>query len=135
MIVMLSPFIYEVFKYWKYVINEAKACGKNGIFYGLIPFGFLTTVPMFIMHCDYGRWTYAVFFYEFSCIWILNLLNDECIINATRKMYTRIKNNKPYFMVLLFYAGISGAYSQNLINPMVSTIESYGWKIIEYIWR
>jgi hypothetical protein len=132
MIIMFGPFIYELCNYWKYVVTEAKACGRNKFLYGVIPFGCITTIPMYIMHCDYGRWTYAVFFYEFACIWILNILNDECIIKATKHMYDRIINNKVYFIVLLFYAGVSGAFSQNLVNPMISTIESYGWKIIGY---
>ena len=46
------------------------------------------------------------------------------------KMMERIDANKTYYLVLLFYAGITGAFAQNLINPMVSMIESYGWKVL-----
>jgi hypothetical protein len=124
MLIMFSPFIYEVYRYWKYVVIETNAL------YGLIPFGIVTSIPMYIMHNDYGRWTYQVFFYEFACIWFLNLLNDEGVIKATHKMYENIQKDKTYYIVLLFYAGICGAFSQNLINPMVETLESYAWKIL-----
>ncbi|MDE6362775.1 MAG: hypothetical protein K2L86_00665 [Lachnospiraceae bacterium] len=128
MLVMFSPFIYEVYYYWKLVVREA---GKQGKFYALIPSGIVTVIPMYIMHCDYGRWTYAVFFYEFACIWLLNMTCDRAVKTATSKMMERIDANRTYYLVLLFYAGISGAFAQNLINPMVSMIESYGWKVLE----
>ena len=128
MLVLFSPFIYEVYVYWKLVVKEA---GKQGVFYLLIPLGIVTAIPMYIMHCDYGRWTYAVFFYEFACIWLLNMIGDGAAEKATSKMMERIDANRTYYYVLLFYAGISGAFAQNLINPMVSMIESYGWKVLE----
>lgn len=128
MLVLFSPFIYEVYGYWKLVVKEA---GKQGVFYLLIPLGIVTAIPMYIMHCDYGRWTYAVFFYEFACIWLLNMIGDGAAEKATSKMMERIDANRTYYYVLLFYAGISGAFAQNLINPMVSMIESYGWKVLE----
>lgn len=128
MIVMFSPFIYEVYRYWRLVITQA---GRKGGLYALIPMGIATTVPMYIMHCDYGRWTYAAFFYEFACIWLLNMIHDEAATKATARMMEMINANKIYYTVLLFYAGISGAFAQNLINPMISMVESYGWKVLE----
>lgn len=127
MLVLFSPFIYEVYRYWKLVAKEA---GKLGAGYALIPLGIVTTIPMYIMHCDYGRWTYAAFFYEFACIWLLNVTGDRTAAKAASKMMERIDANKTYYLVLLFYAGITGAFAQNLINPMVSMIEFYGWKVL-----
>ena len=127
MLVLFVPFIYEVYRYWQLVVREA---GKFGVRYALIPFGIVTTIPMYIMHCDYGRWTYAAFFYEFACIWLLNMTGDRAATGAASKMMERIDANKTYYLVLLFYAGITGAFAQNLINPMVSMIESYGWKVL-----
>lgn len=127
MLVLFSPFIYEVYRYWRLVAKEA---GKIGVVYALIPFGVVTTIPMYIMHCDYGRWTYAAFFYEFACIWLLNVAGDGAAAKAASRMMERIDANKTYYLVLLFYAGITGAFAQNLINPMVSMIESYGWKVL-----
>ena len=120
--------LLPVYVYWKLVVKEA---GKQGVFYLLISLGIVTAIPMYIMHCDYGRWTYAVFFYEFACIWLLNMIGDGAAEKATSKMMERIDANRTYYYVLLFYAGISGAFAQNLINPMVSMIESYGWKVLE----
>lgn len=131
MLVLFSPFIYEVIRYWRLVAAQAKAAGRKSLPYALVPFGVLTTIPMYVMHCDYGRWTYAAFFYEFACIWLLNLTGDGAAVGAAAEMMKIISKNKVYYLVLLFYAGVSGAFSQNLINPMVSMVESYGWKILE----
>lgn len=77
MLFMFSPFIYEVYKYWRTLIRHAKEnASRNWWLYVLLPLGIATTIPMYIMHNDYGRWTYAVFFYEFGIIWMLNMIKD-----------------------------------------------------------
>lgn len=131
MLILFSPFIYEVYRYWKALTLHAKEgkC-KNWWLYALLPFGIITSVPMFIMHNDYGRWTYAVFFYEFAIIWLLNMTKDDNADYATKDLMKRIAANRSYYMVLLFYAAVSGAFEQNLVNPLISTVETYGWKIL-----
>lgn len=129
-IVMYLPFIFEVFRYWKYVVKEANLLGKKGFLYGLLPFGIVTVIPAYILLNDYGRWTYAVFFYEFAIIWFINILNDKCAENATLKMYSQISSHRIYYIILLFHATVLGAMEQNLISPLVSTLETYAWKVL-----
>lgn len=60
MVALFSPFLYEIYRYWKEVYHCAKQSGsKNCWLYALLPMGVLTVIPMYIMHNDYGRWTYA----------------------------------------------------------------------------
>lgn len=134
MLILFSPFIYEVYRYWRALVIHAKE-GKerNWWMYALIPFGIITTVPMYIMHNDYGRWTYAVFFYEFAMIWMLNMINDEGADYATRALMKRIVSNRGYYVVLLFYATVLGAFEQNLVSSLISTVETYGWKVLEIV--
>ncbi|MCD8039726.1 MAG: hypothetical protein LUE96_11680 [Lachnospiraceae bacterium] len=130
-VIMFMPFIFEIFKYWKYVYKEAKSNGiKNHILYALLPMGVVTAAPMYIMHNDYGRWTYAVFFYEFAIIWIFNLLKDANVKKATYDLMERVFSHKAYYLLLLFYAAVSGPFQQNLINPMISKLETLGWKLL-----
>ena len=130
-VVMFSPFLFEFYQYWRMVYREAKNNGTKGsIVYALLPLGIVTSIPMYIMHNDYGRWTYAVYFYEFAMIWMLNLLKDGNIRSATHHYVERVSSNKAYYALLLFYAVISGPFEQNLINPMISMIETMGWKIL-----
>lgn len=130
-VVMFSPFLFEVYQYWRMVYQEAKDNGTKGsIVYALLPLGIATTIPMYIMHNDYGRWTYAVYFYEFAIIWVFNLLRDGNIKRATYRYMERVSLNKEYYALLLFYAVISGPFEQNLINPMISMIETMGWKLL-----
>lgn len=131
MVALFSPFLYEIYRYWKEVYHCAKQSGsKNCWLYALLPMGVLTVVPMYIMHNDYGRWTYAVFFYEFMWIWVLNLIQDTNAHEAAKQLMMRVSSNKLYYIVLIFYAAVLGAFEQNLVSPLISTIESYGWKII-----
>lgn len=54
MTIVFSPFIYEIFKYWRNVVRNAKEESScKAIVYVLIPLGVLTTIPMYIMHNDY----------------------------------------------------------------------------------
>lgn len=134
MMILFSPFIYEVYRYWRDIVLHARAdkC-RNWWLYTLLPFGIITTIPMYIMHNDYGRWTYAVFFYEFAIIWLLNVIKDVNAEHATRNLMKRIAAQRSYFVVLLFYAAVSGAFEQNLVNPLISTVETYAWKILEIL--
>ena len=131
MIVMFSPFIFEIYRYWRTAYKEAKNNrGTTAIFYVLLPLGIITTIPMYIMHNDYGRWTYAVYFYEFAIVWLFNLLGDNPVRKATQELVERVSSNKAYYLLLLFYVVVSGPFQQNLINPMISTIETFGWKLL-----
>lgn len=130
-VVMFSPFIYEIYRYWKDAAGSAKGHAKGrSVLYALLPLGALTVIPMYVMKCDYGRWTYAVFFYEFVLIWALNMLGDKHVEAATHSFMDRLNAHKPYYAVLFLYAVISGPIEQNLINSIISNIEQFGWKII-----
>lgn len=130
-VVMFSPFIFEVYKYWRDVYRDAKENKAKGyVLYALMPLGILTTIPMYIMHNDYGRWTYAVFFYEFTIIWLFNMLRDNHAKKAAQNLMERVSSNKAYYLLLIFYAVVSGPFQQNLINPMISMIETLGWKLL-----
>lgn len=132
MLALFSPFIYEVYRYWKILVRHAREIKcKNNWLYAIFPLGIVTTIPMYIMHNDYGRWTYAVFFYEFSVIYLLNIIKDDNADYATRDLMRRVTANKSYYIVLLCYAAILGAFEQNLVSPLISTVETYIWKILE----
>ncbi len=131
-IIMFIPFILEAYRYWKMIVSSAKSHGGGYVKYALMPLGVVTIVPMYIMHNDYGRWTYAALFYEFAIIWVLNLMNDTNVKEATRLFMDRVRSNKIYFVALIAYAAIIGAFDQNLINPVISSLEQYCWEIVEW---
>lgn len=132
MMFLFAPFFYEIYKYWKLVVKCAKENGmKSYWLYGLLPFGALTIIPCYIVLNDYGRYTNAAFLYEFIIIWLFNLIQDENMVLATKEYVGKIKVNKCYYVFLLCYAAINGTFHQNLINELVSTVETYLWKIIE----
>lgn len=130
-ILVYSPFILEVICYWKAFIKKAKQekQTKYGL-YMLYPFGILTAIPLYIMHVDYGRWTYGVFFYEFALVWILNMIGDNNAEYATQVTLKRIRQKKIYFICLMCYAALLGAMEQNLLNDFVHMIADGMYKII-----
>lgn len=125
MLVMYSPFIFEIYKYWKTATENA-----GGVLYALLPLlGVITAVPIYVLKNDYGRWTYAVFFYEFALIWILNLFEDKNIKTATKKFMEGLSIHKVYYIFLTFYAIISSPIEQNLLNPIIANVEQMCWKV------
>lgn len=131
MILVFSPFIYELFKYWRNIVKNAKLDSKiKATTYALMPFGIITTIPMYIMHNDYGRWTYAAFFYEFAIIWMLNYVEDKNVVASTHVFMKCLRQHTLYYFFLMFYATMMGPFEQNLINPIISLIETIGWKIL-----
>lgn len=132
MAILFAPFFYEIYKYWKLVVKYAKERGtKLYWFYGVLPFGALTIIPCYLVLNDYGRYTNAAFIYEFAIIWLLNLIHDENVVQATKEYVRKVRLNKYYYIFLLCYAAINGTFHQNLINELVSTVETYLWKVVE----
>lgn len=58
------------------------------------------------------------------------MINDERADYATKDLMKRIDRNRSYYVVLLFYAAVLGAFEQNLVSPLISTVETYGWKVL-----
>lgn len=132
MAILFAPFFYEIYKYWRLVAGYAKENRtKLYWFYGVLPFGGLTILPCYLVLNDYGRYTNGAFIYEFAIIWLLNRIRDENVVQATREYVRNVRQNKYYYVFLLCYAAINGTFHQNLINELVSTVETYLWKVIE----
>lgn len=100
--VLMFPIFYELFFYWKTIVSYTDDKLKK-IFYRLVPFGIVTTLPLFIMHSDYGRWMHAVYFYEIIALWLVNLINDIAVVNANNEMIKRLKKNIGYYIALAMF--------------------------------
>ena len=96
----------------------------------VIPFGTVTLVPVYIMQNDYGRWTHAGLIYEVGIIVVMIFMKDKNVLEGTKRYMAYVKLHKWYYVTLIAYAGICGAFDQNLINSLVSTIEQTIWKVI-----
>ncbi len=131
MAILFVPFFVEIFRYWGLVAQNAKKQGtKLYWLYALFPLGSLTVVPCYILLNDYGRYTNGAFIYEFGIIWLMNRVRDEHVVQATEEYVKRVWANKAYYIFLVCYAAINGTFHQNLINELVSTVETYLWKVI-----
>lgn len=132
MAILFAPFFYEIYKYWRMVVQCArKRKMRRYWMYGLLPFGALTVIPCYIVLNDYGRYTNGAFIYEFAIIWLLNRIRDENVVQATKEYVGKVRSNQCYYAFLLCYAAINGTFHQNLINELVSTVETYLWKVVE----
>jgi len=140
-ILLYSPFLLSVVTYWKDVTKKSlsgideqiKPMKVQNIFYFIIPWGFVTTLPLYVMQYDYGRWTYAAFLYEFMVIYIFNFLGDSNFISATERLIVRIKKYPFYFVVYIAYISALGAFEQNWINNYCQTIIEYLNRMSDYI--
>ena len=114
-LVIYSPFIWLAYKLWKGMVKNATGLKQKTV-YILISLGFLTTVPLFIMHVDYGRWCYAVFFYEIALMLCLTVAGDKPFITSLNDVF-RFLLNKPVLAVfLVLYVLLLGQFSIGNIN-------------------
>lgn len=131
MMIVFFPFFYEIYRYWRNVYFVAKENKqKYACFFFLIPLGAVTLVPVYIMQNDYGRWTHAGLIYEVGIIVAMIFMKDKNVLEGTKRYMAYVKLHKWYYATLIAYAGICGAFDQNLINSIVSTIEQTIWKVI-----
>lgn len=45
-------------------------------------------------------------------------MNDENARYATEQFMQTVSINRTYYMVLLFYSTVLGAFTQNIVNPI-----------------
>ena len=120
-IVFFSPYIFLLFKLWKRVISNATS-KLHKLVYLIMPFGIITTLPLWIMHIDYGRWCYAVCFYEFIIILSLIAMKDKHFIIAFNDIAKSIQQ-KPVFVLFLFlYIKLIGAFKGTYINIFLTVV-------------
>ena len=114
-VLFMLPFWVELAVYWRKIILHTEDKMKKGL-YLLIPFGIITMIPCFVMHCDYGRWFYAVYFYEVVAIWLVNIVGDEGVKISNREMISRIRKNIVYYLALSIYWGWLGGLEKNMVR-------------------
>ncbi len=131
MAIVFFPFFYEIYRYWSSVYQVAKENKiKYSWYFSLVPFGVVTLIPMYVMQNDYGRWTHTGLIYEVGVIVTLLFMKDKNVTEGTKRYMKYVKAHKWYYVFLIAYSGICGAFDQNLINSLISTVEQLMWKII-----
>ncbi len=122
-IVFMIPMIIEIGKYWRVILSNTKDKIKKCIYFAT-PLGIITTLPLFVMHCDYGRWFHALYFYEAIAIWLVNLISDEGVKKANKEMISWVKNNICYYVILLYYWISLGSFHRNYLRSAWPNLEN-----------
>ncbi|MCR5144576.1 MAG: hypothetical protein K6B67_04640 [Lachnospiraceae bacterium] len=102
-LILISPYIYIAFKFFKGVFekceNKADKCK-----YLLVLLGAATTLPLFILKIDYGRWFLAVFVYYLVMLISLVVLEDKIIIETLQEKAMWLREHKTWAFMLIIYA-------------------------------
>lgn len=127
--VLLFPIFIELGFYWKTIVWHTKDKVRK-FFYQVVPFGIITTLPLFVMHSDYGRWMHAVYFYEIVAVWLVNLVDDMAVTNANSEMIKRVKKNIGYYIALAMLWTCMDSLQRNYIRVeyinIVQMVEELG---------
>lgn len=107
----LIPFGIELAFYWRTIFFNTKHKMKK-VAYLVAPLGIISVLPCFVMHADYGRWFYSVYFYELAAIWLVNLIHDEGVVIANTEMKKRLTENVIYYLALFMFWISLGSLNQ-----------------------
>lgn len=125
-LVLLSPvllFIISMFaaymKERKIIVQDAQiTVFKEPIMYVLL--SYLLYLPIYILMCDWGRWTGALIGTSFFHIGYLYAKNDEIMLKVFSKLEIWVEHNKFLAIIILLYlAGLekfSAVFSKMLYN-------------------
>ncbi|MBQ2088841.1 MAG: hypothetical protein II472_01330, partial [Lachnospiraceae bacterium] len=80
-LLLISPYIYVGASLVKEIMKGCRNL-REKLRYVIIVLGALTTLPLFIMKIDYGRWMLAIFAYYLIMLIVLVALDDEIVIRA-----------------------------------------------------
>lgn len=108
-VLLLSPFIYLWIRFWKESIKRIKKC-KGKIVTMLFPISILSSVPMFLTTCDYGRIAMLVVCEQIVIIVALAMIDKQIFFTSIVKQYHDGKERfgNLIWVVLAVYAGCLG---------------------------
>jgi hypothetical protein len=102
-LILISPFIYVGASLAKEVLKGCRDL-REKIPYVIVMLGAVTTLPLFIMKIDYGRWMLAIFAYYLIMLIVLVALDDEIVIRALEIKAKWLRENKTWGFMLIIYA-------------------------------
>lgn len=102
-IVLFLPFIIIQVSFFKKLIKKAQS-KIDKLKYWLYILGSLTTLPLFILKVDYGRWILAVLVYYSIVLIAFYVIGDSNVIDAWKEEIDGIKNKTAFGKILLVYA-------------------------------
>ncbi|MBQ4300719.1 MAG: hypothetical protein II765_04200, partial [Lachnospiraceae bacterium] len=102
-LLLISPYIYVGASLVKEIMKGCRNL-REKLRYVIIVLGALTTLPLFIMKIDYGRWMLAIFAYYLIMLIVLVALDDEIVIRALEIKAKWLRENKTWGFMLIIYA-------------------------------
>lgn len=132
LLIMMIPFIRILFIFFKKTLSYC-ADKKEKYKYIIIIIAALTTLPLFIMKIDYGRWVLAVIIYYCFLILTLMALGDKAVLKAWDDTIFMIHNKWIYAKMLLAYMLIIVPFCDLAISKVTYMIYTYPDKIIKML--
>ncbi len=102
-LVLFSPFIAILVMFFVRLIKGVRN-KLDKLKYIVVLIGALTTLPLFIMKVDYGRWVFAVIAYYVVLIMALMAMKDENVIRSFDNTIDVINEKCRFAILLLPYA-------------------------------
>lgn len=101
---LMLPFIYILVLFFRNVFAKVRGNKIARLKYGIVMVGALTTLPLFIMKVDYGRWCFAVIMYYCLMMMAMMAMGDEIVWHAWQDALRYIENKWTFARYLLVYA-------------------------------
>lgn len=120
-ILLYLPFLFPLIRLWHTCLSDQKSRMQR-IGYLLLPLGALTTLPLFLIHLDYGRWVYSIVFYEFFLLISLMAMGDASVHKAVRSLLLDVRMRPLTPFALLAYAVILGPINHIYIHPVCQNL-------------
>jgi len=119
------PFLVEFIKYWHRIIKATDDKLRRTA-YIIAPWGVLTAVPLFAMHTDFGRWMFAVYFYEIALICLVNSIDDANVSKVNVETIEYIKKNLFYYCAFSAYIVLLGGMDRSYIRHFYGSVFNIG---------
>ena len=102
MCVLFSPYLFLALRLFQDILKRADEKGEKRC-YGGIVFGGLSVLPLFLLHCHYGKWIFALISYYMIVLLTLLSKGDEVITGAVYGLMDRMKKRYGWSVLLLIY--------------------------------
>lgn len=101
-ILLMSPYLVIVFKFFKNIIYKAQT-KLDKCKYFFVAIGVGTMIPTIILKCDFGRWMFMIMAYYFVVILSLIAMKDKIVEEEVKNTFVKIRSLGPAAIALFVY--------------------------------
>lgn len=102
MVILFMPYLILGIRLFKSILRKAGECGES-LCYRIMIYGGGMVLPLFLLHCHYGKWFFTIISYYAVMFLVLLAKRDNIVENSVYMLMDHVKKRHAWMILLLIY--------------------------------